>query len=230
MPPVLSITKNYQDGTTLTETQLDTALTDVETFVNTTKLDSDNIQDGGLDADTLASNAVTEAKINSGAVTTGKIADNAVTHAKLAARSTGTSVGAGGVAISSSCGNYSMTSTTRAQITNFSVSLTTTGRPVCLKFIPDGSTSEAYVGGQDDDASSQFVDIYFVRGGADVAHISLSGSASGVDLFLRVPPASVSTIDFPAAGTYTYTAEIKCNNSGVETARVSFCKLVAYEL
>lgn len=72
--PTLTITKQYDDGTVLTETQLDTAFASVTTFVNTTKLDSDNIQDGGLDADTLASSAVTTAKIAAGAVTLAKLA------------------------------------------------------------------------------------------------------------------------------------------------------------
>lgn len=77
------MTKNYADDTVLTEAQLDAVKSSIETWANTTKLDSDNIQDGGLDADTLASNVVTTVKINDGAVTTAKIADDAITPAKL---------------------------------------------------------------------------------------------------------------------------------------------------
>lgn len=92
--PTLTITKNYDDGTVLTESQLDDIKTSIETFINTTKLDNANIQTGGLatanyatgsvDTAALASNAVTTVKITDSNVTTAKIADSNVTTAKIA--------------------------------------------------------------------------------------------------------------------------------------------------
>jgi len=46
--PTLTITKNYLDTTTLTEAQLDSAFGSVTTFLNTTKLDDDNLQAAGI--------------------------------------------------------------------------------------------------------------------------------------------------------------------------------------
>jgi microcystin-dependent protein len=80
----LVITRNYDDDTALTEAQLDAAFDDLETLINTTKLNSDNIEDGGIDSDALAASSVTTAKIDNAAVTTAKLADSSVTTAKIA--------------------------------------------------------------------------------------------------------------------------------------------------
>lgn len=81
--PVVDVPKPYLDGDDLTESMLDTCFEYLETLLNTTKLDSDNIQSGGIVADNLASASVTEPKIGSSAVTTNKIADDAITTAKI---------------------------------------------------------------------------------------------------------------------------------------------------
>jgi hypothetical protein len=93
--PTLSITKSYADGNTLFESDLDNIKDGLETFINVTRLDADNLQDsavttaklanGAVTAPKLASGAVTAPKIADGAVETAKIADGAVTAAKLAA-------------------------------------------------------------------------------------------------------------------------------------------------
>ncbi len=70
-----AVTKTYDDGTDLTEAQLDTAFGSIETLINTTGMAAENIQ----------SSAITAAKIDTGAVTTAKIDSAAVTLAKLAA-------------------------------------------------------------------------------------------------------------------------------------------------
>lgn len=48
--PALSITKTYADGDILTEADLDNIRSSIETWANSTKLDDDNIQDGGISA------------------------------------------------------------------------------------------------------------------------------------------------------------------------------------
>jgi len=103
--PTLSISKTYRDGDVLFEADLDSIKSSIETFINTTKLDDDNIQDNGITGSTklidstitsakfaaesitatlLDTNAVTTAKIGESAVTTAKINDLAVTTAKIA--------------------------------------------------------------------------------------------------------------------------------------------------
>ncbi len=91
----ITITKSYADGDILYEADLDNFKTDVETFLNTTKINDDNIQSAGITASTklidgtvtagkLATDSVTTAKIADSNVTTVKIADSNVTTAKIA--------------------------------------------------------------------------------------------------------------------------------------------------
>jgi len=82
--PTLTITKNYAANTVLTEAQIDAQNDSITTFINTTKLDSDNLQTNGVNANSLASNSVTTVKLNASAVTTAKLSDNNVTTIKLA--------------------------------------------------------------------------------------------------------------------------------------------------
>ncbi len=254
--PTLSITKNYSDGATLTEAHLDTALEGIETFVNTTKLDSDNIQDGALDADTLASNAVTTAKINASAVTTAKIADAAVTGAKLAAaivddstiqiasnvikikdagvtqakmavRATGTSVAAGGVAFSTSSGSFSTASTTAVDVTNLSVTIVTTGRPVFLGLTNDTSSLSRIV--VEDGNSGVTADLMIVRDSTTIFKTRLNSNPTAASAnLLELPPGIVFTIDAPSSGTYTY--KIQALTGSGDQLDISNVKLVAYEL
>ena len=82
--PTLTITKSYADGDILTEADLDAIRTDILTFLNTTKIDSDNIQDAAIATAKLQNSSVTTDKIADANVTTAKLADNAVTAAKIA--------------------------------------------------------------------------------------------------------------------------------------------------
>lgn len=92
----LSITKQWANGEVLLEADLDYIKSGIETFLNTTKINDDNIQAGGITGSTklvdlsvtvgkLATDSVSTAKIIDENVTTAKIADLNVTYAKLAA-------------------------------------------------------------------------------------------------------------------------------------------------
>lgn len=54
--PALSITKTYQDGDILTEADLDNIRESIEGFFNTTGIDTDNIQAGGVAASDIGIN------------------------------------------------------------------------------------------------------------------------------------------------------------------------------
>jgi hypothetical protein len=83
--PTLNVTKTYEDGTILFQSDLDNIVDDITSFLNTTKIDNSNIQDGGIDGSLkLTTASVVESKIASAAVTTTKIADSNVTTAKIA--------------------------------------------------------------------------------------------------------------------------------------------------
>jgi microcystin-dependent protein len=82
--PILSIDKQYDDNSILTEAQLDAAFASITTLLNTTGLGADNIQDNSIGPNEIQTSAITNTKLATDAVSTTKIADNAVTKAKLA--------------------------------------------------------------------------------------------------------------------------------------------------
>jgi len=81
----LNVTKTYVDGETPTQVDFDNICDSIETFLNVTKLASDNITDNSIDASAVFdAGSITEGKIANDAVTTAKIADGAVTSDKIA--------------------------------------------------------------------------------------------------------------------------------------------------
>lgn len=82
--PTLTITKGYSTGAVLTKTHLDDLCSSIETFLNTTRINNENIQSGGIATANYAAGSVDAAALGTSAVTTSKIQDNAVTFAKLA--------------------------------------------------------------------------------------------------------------------------------------------------
>lgn len=169
-----------------------------------------------VDGSTLEVSSNTVQVKNSG-ITTAKIADGAVTPAKLAAL---------GQQISSSSGSFSTTSTSYVDVTNLSVSITTTGRPVFIGIIAD--TTAAYLGSSNTSGGTNGSSFKIVRGSTDIMISSLRSDNSSATSISRVPPSSVWHIDTPSSGTYTY--KVQCiSNSGVSTSAIN-CKLIAYEL
>lgn len=81
--PQLSITRTVKNGTVFTQQQNETQCSDIESFINTTKIDSTNIQSGGIATSNYAAGSVDNTALAQNAVTNAKIADNAVTNAKL---------------------------------------------------------------------------------------------------------------------------------------------------
>lgn len=81
----LDVRRTYKSGYILTKQDLDAFLNDIETFFNTTKLNSDNIQDNSITISTrVIDGTITTAKIDNGAVTNSILATDAVTAVKLA--------------------------------------------------------------------------------------------------------------------------------------------------
>lgn len=81
--PILNINKTYADGSVLNESDLDNIKDSIETFVNTTKLDADNLQDSGVTNAKLSANSVSTAKIQNDAVTADKLASDAVVTSSI---------------------------------------------------------------------------------------------------------------------------------------------------
>lgn len=86
MPALVYPTADYVQFERITSAALNNKLNAVKTLLNTTGLDDDNIQDGGITgSDKLVDLSVTEGKLGTGSVTTDKLGAGAVTGDKLAA-------------------------------------------------------------------------------------------------------------------------------------------------
>lgn len=220
--PSISITKNWDDGAVLSESNLDDIKNSIETFLNTTKIDNANIQTGGIATANYAAGSVDAAAIGSSAVTTAKINDGAVTQAKRASL---------GQQVSSSSSNFSTTSTSLTDVTNLSVSITTTGRPVFVGVQSDGTGVESYWGSVATDSVTYVAArAAIIRGSTEVARAELATTdgTSSASLTVTGPPGSLWCIDAPSAGTYTYKVRILAGTNN--SARMYYSKLVAYEL
>lgn len=162
------------------------------------------------------------------------VPNGSITPLKIAARPTGTSVSMGGFAISASSGGYTNATTTASNITNLSVTITTSGKPVMLMLISDGSggtfadpNSSIGCSKVGDNCAGQ---INFKRGSTIIGSSILGGNGTGaVNYSVTIPASSVMIVDPVAAGTYTYTATGFALSSGA-TILVGNVKLLAYEL
>lgn len=151
-----------------------------------------------------------------------------VAQIDMALRSTGTTVGAGGIAVSASSGAFTTTSNVGTPITNFSLVITSVGRPIMITCQPDGTGIPSYLGTQ---SPTDGTDATFIlkRDGTEIARFRLDAGASGVGTTrIQVPPAAITYTDIVAAGTYTYTIVAGADSNG-GTVTVNFVQMVVYE-
>lgn len=161
-------------------------------------------------------------------VTTAKIADQNVTQIKLAPRATGTTVAAGGVAISPACASFSTSSTSLIDVTNLTVTITTTGRPVML-FLQSTSSS-SYLTSSSSDSSDAFSIIAFCRGGSDFRNFAFGASSAPISIF--TPSSAFRVMDLAVnanPGTYTYNIQAEVVGTS-KTVSFTNVELVAYEI
>lgn len=144
------------------------------------------------------------------------LTDNTVTKDKLVSL---------GLQTSSSSSTYSTTSTSYVDVTNLSITITTTGRPVMIAVESDGTANVSYIGSSNSGGGASSNTVKLVRDSTDVGivlYASPSSSGTGVAGF----GANFMYLDTPSAGTYTY--KIQCKASG--TAIFNYCVLKAYEV
>jgi len=131
-------------------------------------------------------------------------------------RAVGSTVGAGGIAISPSCGSFTTSSGSFVSVTNLSVTLTTTGRPVSLALVSDGNATGAGI--QSISANGQ---------------IQLYNNSFGTIALYNVPQVTIpgcAGIDHNVSGAPgTYTWQCLVRTSGA-TFICQYLTLVAYEL
>lgn len=142
-------------------------------------------------------------------------------------RSTGTSVGLLGVAISTTIAtSYSSTAVSSAL---GSCTLITSGRPVMVILM--ASSPQAYVG-MSGTTTNNGGTVYFYRNGSEVCDQRLSGNATGItqSTSIQVPPSSFQFIDTPTSGTYTYDVRLAVDVGTSSTISLEQLSIAAYEL
>jgi len=163
-----------------------------------------------IDADNTTIEIVTNnLQVKDDGITTAKILNGAVTNAKL---------GALGQQTSSSSGTFTTTSFIFSLITNQTVTITTTGRPVLIMF-QSGTLQVTGTSGLTTDRA----EISIVRGGSTQVGFGTFGVSD-----IRIPATSIIAIDPIGAGTHTYTAEAR-TLSGI-TLNVISVNLIVFEL
>lgn len=200
--------------------------------VTADKLKDDALVDANRAVTTnhIRDSAVITGKINNNAVTTAKLSDGAVTQAKLATRATGTEVAAGGVAMSAGSATGGGTTATGLDqpIANCQVTITTTGRPVFIGVVSDGSGNPSIFGIVKGAAAATVIFKLF-RGTTEIATVPISSQALGsAQVGVTVPPGVVWHIDPVTAGTYSYS--LMFNSLSGSYIYNSYSKLVAYEI
>lgn len=193
--------------------------------------DAMRIKDLGVTTAKLAADAVTNAKLADDAVEAANIADDAVTTAAiLDAAVTVAKLAAPNLQISSTASAFTTTSTSFQTVTNLTVSITSTGRPIYIGFIP--TTTAGYwqinstlIGGQD----TISMPVRLQRDAVTVASWELTLSTNDDSEYLRLPPSGLFFIEQPSAGTYTYTVDIRCGGSTMR-ADATQLKIFALEM
>jgi hypothetical protein len=135
-----------------------------------------------------------------------------------------------GQQISASSGAFGTNSNTLTPVTNLSVTLTTSGRPVMILLQSDSSGSECYIGAATSTTSPAIGQFYFYRGATQLAnsYLQTQNAPATTTSSITVPPSSMTFLDTPAAGTYTYTFQVVAGAAA--SVQVQYCVLAAYEL
>ena len=209
-------------GTTLTFSEAPvTGTNNIEVMVVSVNIVG--ISDNSVSTVKLQDDSVTTVKIIDDAVTTPKILNGAITQAKRAAL---------GHQLSASSGTFSVVpgTTAKTDVTNLTVTITTTGRPIVLRVIPDGSASDALFSMRTSSANAPMsTSINIVRDATVVYRRVFTGtSASASTNDISIP--DIHFIDTPSAGTYTYKISVGTNNPPAQTIFMFRFKLLAYEL
>jgi hypothetical protein len=173
---------------------------------------------------TINSNTI---EVPAGGITTTQIADSNVTQPKLYTRTTGTTATAGNIAISNSSGSFSTTSTSPVLVTNCSITLTTTGRPVIIKIIPTNSSTSAQSTIDANDSGGG--NLYFYRNSSQISNMYFSLLSTGASRNLYVSPFDYLDVGL-LAGTYNYQLYATSVGSSGGSMLVTNMVICAYEI
>lgn len=147
--------------------------------------------------------------------------------ASLRTRPTGTSVSAGGVAISAAVTSYTNATTSYTDVA--SVTITTSGRPVQIMLVSDGTGSDANISASKNSTTTTGGIFKILRDASTVYNSKILQAGASGNLQIMVPPGAIAHVDAVGAGTYVYKLQAAGLNSG-DTVAIGLVKLVAYEL
>lgn len=163
-------------------------------------------------------------------ITGSMIAPQTITQDLIAPMTSGQTVGVGGIAISPSCGNFTNNTGLPTDVTNLTITITTTGRPVYIQLV-SALNQNGYVEGSNGGTGNIQFELNLVR---DVTHawgnLFASVVAGTTSNDLKLPPSSVSHIDTDvngSPGTYTYKYQVTANGGLITFNEV---QMVAYEI
>jgi hypothetical protein len=134
----------------------------------------------------------------------------------------------GGASINTS-GSQSGTHTANADLT--SISLTTTGRPICVGLGPISGTS-GYIGISLLSGSTNYYEgrIYIGSNGSVANYQSELRSYLQASQSVYLPTSSIQFLDFQSAGIYTYSLYVSNISSTTMSTFVQNARLIAYEI
>jgi hypothetical protein len=153
-----------------------------------------------------------------------------VQQGMLALKTTGSTVAAGGVAISASSGTFSTaTSGSDQLVTGSSITITTTGRPISLSIVSDQSGNTSYLGQATSGISTTGLAVYLgtAPSGTVVARTQYTFNGTGTYTNQLGCPGFIGLYQ-ASAGTYTFTYAV--NTSAGGGVSVNYLVLMAYEI
>lgn len=127
-----------------------------------------------------------------------------------------------GQIISASCGNFATASTSLTPVTNLSVTITSTGRPISV-FVGSDGTDSGYTSGLGNAfyAVTGFGQVVLLRGASIIAGQVITGGT-------QIAASGINILDPRSAGTYTYSVQV--NSPSGHTVGAAYLSLYAHEL
>lgn len=166
---------------------------------------------------------ITAAQIANLTITAAQIANGTITRTQLIPV---------GQQVSSSSGAFTTTSSSFVDVTNLTVTITTTGAPVQIMFFADGSgTSPGDQSQFSFSGSTNGVMEYKIfRDATAVFYGRVLGWGTGTAMTVYSAPGSINAMDVVAAGTYVYKLQVAVIGVGSPFGVVQKMKMAAYEL
>lgn len=168
-------------------------------------------------------------------LTNANIANQTITQVLLAPKpNAGTTAAAGQIA-TSAVTTVTSAGTSYTVMTGLSVTITTTGRPVYVGLIADSSTSTSdasyfYVGNSTaPNATGRNGQVAILNAATIISSIQVGPQEAVNVVCPSIPPSSFNCLDFPVAGTYTYSIQALVNTAGLFLT-FNRVRLIAYEI